>query len=156
MAYTVVRTDKMAGQTLAPFLSSARFQVGGENTEIMNGSIVELKGLMEGEREIYLAETPNEASLMADLALVATPEVVADPRLKRLSDFINEAGSAIRCYRLHSGDIFSVSPDGIEGSASVGAAVSVGAGLKPVVGGSGTAIGSIIEIDNDFVVIQID
>ena len=155
MAYVIVRTDKMAGQTLAPFLSSARFQVGGENTEIMNGSIVELKGLMEGEREIYLAETPTESSLMADLALVATPEVVADPRLRRLSDFVNEAGTAIRCYRLHSGDIFSVSHDGIEGSASVGASVSVG-GLKPVVGGAGTVIGSIIEIDSDFVVIQID
>lgn len=156
MANTYVRLDKLAGTTVPTFLSSARFQVGGVDTEIMNGSIVELKNLMENERELYLAETPTESSLLEDLALVATPEIMVDPRLRRLSDFINAAGDAIRCYRFHTGDIFSISKDGVDGDAVVGAAVAAQAGLKPMVGGAGAAIGKIIEIDNEFVVIQVD
>lgn len=156
MPNSYVRLDKLAGTTVPTFLSSARFQVSGVDTEIMNGSIVELKNLMEGEREIYLAETPTESSLLENLALVASPEIMVDPRLRRLSDFINAAGEAIRCYRLHTGDIFSISKDGVDGDAAVGAVVAAQAGLKPMAGGTGTVIGTIVEIDNEFVVIQVD
>lgn len=154
MAYVVCNTDRMAAVTVPSLLVSARYQVSNVDTAIENGSIVELKGLMEGERELYVANKPTAGATLGKLALVASPEVCYDERKRRLSDFINEAGSNIRCYILHSGDIFSVSKTGVEGSVAVGAKLAVQAGLKLKVDASGT-FGEIIAIENDMVVIQV-
>lgn len=154
MAYTVVRTDKLIGQTSAPYLASARYQVSNVDTAIENGSIVELKGLMEGQRELYIANKPAAGATLGKLALVATPEVDPDPRKRTLSSFTNEAGSNIRCYILHSGDIFSVSKAGVDGTAAVGSKLAVQAALKLKVDTSG-AFGEVIAIENDLVVIQV-
>lgn len=150
----IVRTDKLLGQTSAPHLVSARYQVSNVDTAIENGSIVELKGLMEGERELFVAGKPTAGAALGKLALVATPEVMYRSDLRKLSDFINEAGSNIRCYILHSGDIFSVSKAGVDGSVSVGAKLAVQAALKLKVDTSGT-FGEVIAIENDMVVIRV-
>ena len=154
MAYTVVRTDKLIGQTSAPYLASARYQVSNVDTAIENGSIVELKGLMEGQRELYIANKPTAGATLGKLALVATPEICYEANKRRLSDFINAAGSNIRCYILHSGDIFSVSKAGVDGTAAVGSKLAVQAALKLKVDTSGT-FGEVIAIENDMVVIQV-
>lgn len=150
----IVRTDKLMGQTSAPHLVSARYQVSNVDTAIENGSIVELKGLMEGERELHIAGKPAAGATLGKLALVATPEVMYRSDLRKLSDFINEAGSNIRCYVLHSGDIFSVSKDGVDGTAAVGSKLAVQAALKLKVDTSGT-FGEVIAIENDMVVIRV-
>lgn len=149
-----VRTDKMLGTTSAPYLVSARYQVSDVDTAIENGSIVELKGLMEGQRELYIAGKPTADATLGKLALVATPEVDPDPRKRTLSDFINEAGSNIRCYILHSGDIFSIPKAGVDGDATVGSKLAVQAALKLKVDAAGT-LAEVIAIENDLVVIQV-
>lgn len=154
MAYCICRTDRMAGTSVPSLLVSARYQVSNVDTAIENGSIVELKGLMEGQRELYIANKPTAGATLGKLALVATPEVMYRSDLRKLSDFTNEAGSNIRCYILHSGDIFSVSKAGVDGSVSVGAKLAVQAALKLKVDSTGT-FGEIIAIENDMVVIQV-
>ena len=150
----VVRTDRMAGTSVPSLLVSARYQVSNVDTEIENGSIVELKGLMEGQRELYIANKPAAGATLGKLALVATPEICYESNKRRLSDFTNEAGSNIRCYILHSGDIFSVSKAGVDGTAAVGSKLAVQAALKLKVDTSGT-FGEVIAIENDMVVIQV-
>lgn len=150
----IVRTDRLAGTSVPSLLVSARYQVSDVDTAIENGSIVELKGLMEGQRELYIAGKPAADATLGKLALVATPEICYEANKRRLSDFINEAGSNIRCYILHSGDIFSVSKAGVDGSAAVGSKLAVQAALKLKVDAAGT-FGEIIAIENDMVVIQV-
>jgi hypothetical protein len=150
----VVRTDRMAGTSVPSLLVSARYQVSNVDTAIENGSIVELKGLMEGQRELYIANKPTAGATLGKLALVAAPEICYEANKRRLSDFTNEAGSNIRCYILHSGDIFSVSKAGVDGSIAVGAKLAVQAALKLKVDSAGT-FGQIIAIENDMVVIQV-
>ena len=154
MAYVVCNTDRMAAVTVPSLLVSARYQVGNVDTAIENGSIVELKGLMEGQRELYIANKPTAGATLGKLALVKSPEICYEANKRRLSDFINEAGSNIRCYILHSGDIFSVSKAGVDGSIAVGAKLAVQAALKLKVDTAGT-FGEIIAIENDMVVIQV-
>lgn len=154
MAYVICNTDRMAAVTVPSLLVSARYQVSDVDTAIENGSIVELNGLMEGQRELYIANKPTASSTLGKLALVATPEICYEANKRRLSDFINEAGSNIRCYILHSGDIFSVSKAGVDGDAVVGSKLAVQAGLKLKVDAAGT-LATVIAIENDFVVIQV-
>lgn len=154
MAYVVCNTDRMAGTSVPSLLVSARYQVSDVDTAIENGSIVELKGLMEGQRELYIAGKPTADATLGKLALVKSPEICYEADKRRLSDFINEAGSNIRCYILHSGDIFSVSKAGVDGDATVGSKLAVQAALKLKVDAAGT-LAEVIAIENDLVVIQV-
>lgn len=155
MAYAYVRSDKLMGTTIPSMLVSARYQVDGVDTEIENGNMVELKGLMDGERELYVANAPTASSKLEDCVLVLTPEVMYDERKKNLNEFINEAGSNIRGYRLHRGDIFSVTAEAIDGTAAVGDNVTLMAGTKLQTKGSGTKVGTVIQLENEYIVIQV-
>jgi len=76
-----------------------------------------------------------------------------DERKRNLDEFINEAGRACRGYRLHKGDIFSVTKDALDGVAApaIGNVVELKAGTKLNVAASATAgstqVGKIIAID---------
>lgn len=160
MSYPIVRLDKMTGTSVPTCLFSARYQVSGTDTAIPNGSFVTLDGLMDGERELYKAAAPTAATSLSDLYLVATPEVCYRKEDRRLSDFTNVAGSNIRVYALPHGDIFSISKDGLDGTPEVGGVIVAQAGVKGKAvasgsAGSNTVIGTIIAIENDFVVIQV-
>ena len=134
MAYAVVRTDKLHGVDTRIGVCSVRYQptVNGvaTKTEIENGNVVLLNGLETGEREIYVATTPAANSNFKNIALVAAPEVMYDERLVNLDQFINVAGKAARAYRLHDGDIFSVTKEALDGVASpaIGDGVELKAG----------------------------
>lgn len=136
MAYAVVRTDKLHGVDTRIGVCSVRYQptVNGvaTKTEIENGNVVLLNGLETGEREIYVATTPAANSNFKNIALVAAPEVMYDERLVNLDQFINVAGKAARAYRLHDGDIFSVTKEALDGVASpaIGDGVELKAGTK--------------------------
>lgn len=157
--HAYVRTDNMSGTTIGKDLASAKFYVGNDEAEIENGNIVTLGDYIEGERELRKATAPTATTKLRDLYLVATPEVVKNKTYFGLGDFINEAGSAIRCYRLISGDIFSVSKEALSGDAAVKSFVVAQADTKMLVATAEsedvTTIGKIVAIEGDYIVIEV-
>lgn len=155
MAYGVVRTDNMFGTDVRAGLVSIKYMgVDGQTaTAIENGNVLKVGALMSDEREIFVGAAPAANDELKDIVLIATPEVMYDERKRNLDEFINEAGRACRGYRLHKGDIFSVTKDALDGAASpaVGNAVELKAGTKLNVAASATSgstqVGKIIAID---------
>lgn len=151
----VVRTDLMTGTDVAADLRSVRYMgSGAAATDIDNGCIVKLSGLMDGEREIYKGVTPAANTAKKDLVLIATPEMMYDERKRALADFYNEAGHNCRAYVLHENDIFSVTAECLEAAAAiaVGNIVEAQAKVQMKVVATATAsttkIGEIIAIEN--------
>ena len=155
--YGVIRTDLLSGTDQRADMVSLRYMGanGKTPTEIENGSVVVLDGLMEGEREIRVGKTPTASAALDTIAIVATPEMLYDERKKNLSDFINEAGKTCRGYIPRSRNIFSVTAEGLdiaEGvTPEVGYAVELGSTPKLKVVASATSgstkVGEIIAID---------
>lgn len=154
MAYAVVRTDKMIGTDVRSELVSVRYQPSDVPTDIENGNVVKLGALETGSREIYKGDTPAADDDITAIVLVATPEVMYDERKRNLDEFINEAGTIARGYRLHKHDIFSVTKEALDGAETpkVGDVVELKAGTKLNVKAAATGatsgstvIGSIID-----------
>ena len=166
MAHAVVRTDNMVGTDVRAQLVSVKYIVGSAPTAIDNGNVLKLDGLMEGEREIFKGVAPAANTALGDVVLVASPEVMYDERLRNLDDYQNAADKACRGYRLHSGDIFSVTKDALDGeeSPAVGNIVELKAGTKLNVAESltqsSTAVGKIIAVETagmyTYYVIKVD
>ena len=155
MAYGIVRTDNMYGTDVRAALVSIKYMGsnGSTPTAIENGSVLKVGALIEGEREVYVGGAVAASDKVEDVVLVASPEVMYDERKKNLDEFINEAGKACRGYRIHSGDIFSVTKDALtgKGTPAVGDVVELAAGTKLNVAdsatGGSTTIGTIIAVD---------
>lgn len=155
MAYGVVRTDKLMGTDVRSMLESVKYMGAGSTaTAIDNGNVVKLDGsLMTGEREIKKGVTPAANDALDAIVLIASPEVMYDERKRNLDEFQNEAGKVCRGYHLHSGDIFSVTKDALDGVATpaVGNVVELKAGIKLNVAasatGGSTVVGKIIAVD---------
>ena len=155
MSYGVVRTDKMMATDVRSMLESVKYMGAGSTaTAIDNGNVVKLDGsLMTGEREIKNGVTPAANDALDAIVLIASPEVMYDERKRNLDEFQNEAGKVCRGYHLHSGDIFSVTKDALDGAATpaVGNVVELKAGIKLNVAASATSgstvVGKIIAVD---------
>lgn len=155
MGYGVVRTDRLMGTDVRSMLESVKYMGAGSTaTAIDNGNVVKLDGsLMTGEREIKKGVTPAANDALDAIVLIASPEVMYDERKRNLDEFQNEAGKVCRGYHLHSGDIFSVTKDALDGSATpaVGNVVELKAGIKLNVAasatGGSTVVGKIIAVD---------
>lgn len=155
MAFGVVRTDRLMGTDVRSMLESVKYMGDGSAaTAIDNGNVVKLDGsLMTGEREIKKGVTPAANDVLDAIVLIASPEVMYDERKRNLDEFQNEAGKICRGYHLHSGDIFSVTKDALDGAAApkVGDAVELKAGTKLNVADSATSgstvVGKIIAVD---------
>lgn len=162
--HAVVRTDRLFGTDNRAGLISIKYFVtdstGAEpvdvETAIDNGNFLKVGALVEGEREVFVGSDPAASDAVADVVLIASPEVMYDERLRNLDDFYNEAGKICRGYRLHSGDIFSVTKEALAGAAepAVGDVVELAAGTKLniVAAATGatsgsTVIGEVIAID---------
>lgn len=149
--YAVVRTDKMFATDNRAGLVSVRYQPSDVKTAIENGNVVKLGALEKDSREVYKGAAPAANTPVNEVVLVATPEVMYDEHKHNLDDFINEAGKIARGYHLHSGDIFSVTKEALDGAASpaVGNLVELKAGTKLNVVTSATSgstqIGKIID-----------
>lgn len=145
--HAVVRTDNMLGVDARSELISIKYLgADGETpTALDNGNVLKDNGLVEGEREIRIGGAVAANDALRDVVLIATPEVMYDEHLKNLDDYYNEEGKICRGYRLHSGDIFSVTADALSGTPEVGAAIKLAAGTKLAIGGSGTSVGKIID-----------
>ena len=148
MAHGVVRTDKLYGTDNRSGMVSVRYQPSNVKTDIDNGNVVLLGALETGSREVYVGATPAADSVLTDVALVASPEVMYDERKKNLDEFYNEAGKIVRGYRLHTGDIFSVTKDALDGAANpaIGDVVELKAGTKlnVVAAATGATSGSTV------------
>ena len=153
--YTVITREAMASEYDGTKRKSAKFYNGSDApAEIENGMVVKIAGTIPGEREVLKVVAPEGSEDVADLWIVTTPEVVADERKKNLSDFVNEAGQIITIDKLMPNDIFSLTAEGLAGTASAGHNVGLASagGVKLVVdaatSGMGTVIGTVLDIAN--------
>lgn len=145
--YAVVRTDLLAGTDVRSKLVSVRYAPSGTATAVENGNVVKL-GALEAvdadhgvyQREIFAGATPAANDALSDIVLIATPELGYKVEEKPLDDFRNEAGRVARGYRLHNGDIFSVTKAALDGASTpaVGDVVELKAGTKLNVAAAGT------------------
>lgn len=127
---------------------------------------MKLGELVAGEREVYVGSDVTAKDTLGNVALIAAPEVPYDERIKNLDEFINEAGKNVRGYRLHSGDIFSVTKEALAGldAPAKGNIVELAAGNKLSVAASATAgstaVGKIIDVETvgryTYYVIKVD
>lgn len=148
----VVRTDKMFATDNRAGLVSVRYQPSDTMTAIDNGNVVKLGALETGSREVYKGGTPAVNDAVSNIVLIATPEVMYDERKRNLDEFQNAAGDIARGYRLHTGDIFSVTIDALTASTpAVGDIVELDADTKLKVVSSltsgSTQVGTIIDIN---------
>lgn len=161
MAHAIVRTDNMYGTDVRAGLVSIKYIVttgSGDDivkteTAIDNGNVLKVGALISGEREVFEGSAPAANDALADVVLVATPEVMYDEHKHDFAEFTNEAGRICRGYRFHSGDIFSVTKDALDGvsTPAVGNVVELKAGTKLNVAASATSgstvVGKIIAVD---------
>lgn len=152
--YGVVRTDLLGGTDVRAGLVSIKYMGDDKETPtaIENGNILKIGALVGGEREIYIGEKVATDDAITDIVLIDAPEVMYDEHKKNLDEYINEAGKACRGYRLHPGDVFSVTKEALDGEAepAVGNTVELAEGtkLKVVTSPSGaTVVGEIIAIE---------
>ena len=153
--YAVITREAMASEYDGTKRKSAKFYNGSDApAEIENGMVVKIAGTIPGEREVLKVVAPEGSEDVADLWIVTTPEVVADERKKNLSDFVNEAGQIITNDKLMPNDIFSLTAEGLAGTAVAGHNVGLASagGVKLVVdaatSGMGTVIGTVLDITN--------
>ena len=148
MAYTVIRTDLLSGTDVAADLVSLRVYDTADNPiEVENGTIVELKGYEDGQREVMKAVLATSASNVEDCAIVATEEVLYDERKKNLDEFINEAGSICRGYIPRSRNMYSITKDGFVGGTVPATGDAVGIGADGKVDAAGTGYGTIMAVE---------
>ena len=153
--YAVITREAMASEYDGTKRKSAKFYNGSDApAEIENGMVVKIAGTIPGEREVLKVVAPEGNEDVADLWIVTTPEVVADERKKNLSDFVNEAGQIITIDKLMPNDIFSLTAEGLAGTAVAGHKVGLASagGVKLAVAasesGMGTVIGTVLDIAN--------
>ena len=152
--YTVITREAMASEYDGTKRKSAKFYSSDAPAEIENGMVVKIAGTIPGEREVLKVVAPEGSEDVADLWIVTTPEVIADERKKNLSDFVNEAGQIITIDKLMPNDIFSLTAEGLDGTAVAGHKVGLASagGVKLTVAasesGMGTVIGTVLDIAN--------
>lgn len=151
--YNVVRTDGMSATKDGTLLRSAKYLVGSTETAIENGMVVKIGELLAGERELRKATAPAKDTPINEVALVASPEYLVDERMRNFSDFRNEAGDEIRCYKFHSGDTFGATAGCFNDTPAVGNVVELMAGttLKAVATATAgsTVVGNVIAIETE-------
>lgn len=150
--HAVVRTDLMFGTDVRSGLVSVKYMGSGETpTEVDNGNVLKVEDLIDKEREVYKGVTPAAGDDIKDIVLVASVETMYDERKRNLDEFVNEVGKICRGYRLHPGDVFSVTKEAIDGSAAVGNVIELAAGTKLKAVGSATSgsttVGKVIAKD---------
>lgn len=143
----VIRTDLMHGTKNPDMLVSLRFYANDAVAEVENGVIVELKGYEDGQREVMKAVAAAADSNLADCAVIAAPEVMYDERKKNLDEYINEAGKAVRGYRLVDRNIFSLTAEGFVGGTAPALNGKVGIGANGKLDADGTGFGECVHIE---------
>ena len=119
--------------------------------EMDNGSVVALKGLKTGQREVYEVQDVAKDTPLKDLYIVTTPEVMRDERLQHsLDQFVNLEGTIGNADKLIEGNIYGLTAEAFSGTPQVGYFVELVAGerqLKAVQNAtaSTTTVGKIVD-----------
>ena len=157
--HAVVRTDNMYGTDVRAGLVSIKyFDDNDKPAAIDNGNVLKVGELLaidenNYEREIFKGTKVDADDELKDVVLLVGVEVMYDERLNSLDDYYNEANKAIRGYRFHDGQIFSVTKEALAGKEepAIGDVVELAAGTKMNVAASATdgatKVGRIIAID---------
>jgi hypothetical protein len=154
--YAVVRTDNISATILGKNLVSLRFDAA-----IENGNVLKIGDLEAGQREVRVGEVPEVDTALGDIALIISEEVPLRQPYGGLSDFINEADAVLKCARLTSKDIFSVTAPAVDGA--VGAAVGYTVELQADTNlnivatptGGSTVVGKVLALEGDYIVIEV-
>ena len=163
MSYGVVNTCKMSGSKDPAFLVNVRYSPSAVDTVIENGNVVLLGALDTSERDVYVGAIPARDSDRSMVALVASPELMADERKHNLNEFINPVSVPVRGYMFVSGNEFSLTADCFTNNTSttlaIGHILELVAGIKmsavtSLTSGS-TKIGTIIGIEGDYYVVRV-
>ena len=149
--YAVVNTDLMSATDDRSRMRSFRYgtwdatkkELTGK--EVQNGSIVALNKEML-DRDLWVAVDPTASTPIEELVLVTTPELLYDERLKSLHDFTNEADVNATGMLMKTGDVFSVTVEGFDTTPKLGDKITAQAGTMLKVGGTGTQIGTVVDI----------
>lgn len=155
--YAVVRTDNMSGTVEPKHLVSLKY-----DGEIENGCVLSIGDFIDGEREAREGKAPDKAAKLGTFAIVANPEVVKSLSQNSLSEFINEDGELLRCYRITSKDIFGLTKEGFaEGdNPAVGNVVELNGTTKLHAVASATAstttVGKIVLFEDPYYVVEVD
>ena len=123
------------------------YDADGNPIAVENGTIVELQGYEDGQREVMKAVLATSASKIEDCAIVATEEVMYDERKKNLDEFINEAGPIARGYIPRSRNMYSITKDGFVGGTVPAKGDEVGIGADGKVDAAGTGYGTIMAVE---------
>ena len=150
--YTVFRSDLLSGTDVAADLISCRvYDAEGKAIEVENGTVVELQGYEEGQREVMKAVLATSASKKEKCAIIGTVEVMYDERKKYLHEFINEAGTICRGYIPRQRNMYSVTTQGFVGAApAVNAEVGVGENGKLDANGTGWGYVRAVEVSGRY------
>lgn len=161
MAYAKFRSDNMSGTTLGKDLVAVKYRVSGADTAIENGHFVVVGDYISGEQDVRVATTPTASTALSKIAVIGAPEVDKTASYNTADEFINAAGVAARAYRLVTNDQFAVTADALDAQATieVGNIVELQASTKAKVvktatSGS-TTIGRVIDVEDEFVVIEV-
>lgn len=146
--YCVFRSDLMSGTNVAADLVSCRVYDGeGKPIAVENGTIVELQGYEDGQREVFKAVLATSASKLSDCVVIGTPEVFYDERQMNLDEYINEANEICRGYVLRSRNMFSITKDGFVDAAVPAKDAEVGIGANGKIDAAGTGFGTVMAIE---------
>lgn len=160
----IIRTDNMHGTVFGGDLVSGLYKVSGTATAIDNGCFVVPGAYATGEREVRVCATPAVDTAVAALAIVASEEVDSAKKYNSLADFENKAGDIIRCYKLKSGDIFSVTEEALYiastvtptvGTSILEAQAAVKGSLVNSLTSGSTKIADLIAIEGDWYVFRV-
>ena len=143
MANAIIRLDTVSATHDGSLLKSVKL-----TAPLQNGSVVEIGGLVAGEREIHSTSTPKATSTY--FGILCTPELMYDEK-KQMDEFINGVDKPARAFIPTKGDIFSATKEAFNTTPKVNDAVELAAAntmkvVSPATSGS-TQIGKIIEID---------
>lgn len=148
MSYTVFRSDLLSGTDVAADLVSLRvYDADDKPIAVENGTIVELKGYEDGQREVMKAVLATAASKVADCAIVGSVETMYDERKKNLDEFINEANAICRGYIPRSRNMYSITKEGFVNEAVPEDGAEVGLGANGKIDAAGTGYGTIMAIE---------
>lgn len=102
-----IRLDVMSGNRDNSQVKSAKYFKNGAVAEVENGTVVAIKELVDGEREIHKVEDVTDTDTY--VGLITTPEVEYEEKgYHGIDTFVNKADVPVRVHVLHEGDIFSI------------------------------------------------
>lgn len=99
-------------------MESVIIEKAGVAVQSTNGVFVHLGTRLEGQRETRHAELATDAT--KEVVFIHNSEVMADPRLQKLEDFVIKAGKVARGYRLNTGDVLTFTTDLLPEGVAVG------------------------------------